>query len=250
MYVSTNSDHSIQQTPAQLYPSSDSESDAHTDAKEVRPRDDLFEMSKPVAFYGQPKQLQQVITFAKVKFLTESDFDDEPARQAAYFASLFRGQALVWLSKELVSKPKLLDDFDKFVALVEAQFGQNDEQRVQEASRKIVSLSQRKSVRAYALEFRQHIDILQWNDAAAKAHFIRGLKLHVREALVASGTEFGSLDELIHKATNIDDELYAAKRGRGYGAAGKEKKFTGKCNSCGQFGHKARQCKRGSHQEW
>jgi len=216
------------------------------------------DMSKPVLFYGKPDQLRQVLTHCKLHFLTDSDYDDDTARQAAYFAKTFRGQPLDWLAKKLETNDSLLDSYDSFVQIVKNHFGFSNDTILQQADRKIANIQQRTSVQRYSLEFRELADILNWNESAKIAHFKRGLKLHIRNALIARGNSYTALNSIIADAQAIDDESFSLKRnfnpsrgrGTGRGRGGQRRGFQGKCNKCGQFGHKARDCTSDKDRDW
>jgi hypothetical protein len=227
------SDSSIQKTPSYLA---------------IRPQDHrridpVEEMSKPVLFYGKPSQLDDVLTFADIKNLTDGNHTDES--QCGLLASLFRGQALHWLTALLKQKPEVLKDYAKFKVQLTTAFGVSDDVRKSQAAQRLNTCSQRGPVQLYAIEMRQLFQTLGCDDATSRAYFKKGLKLHVREALIASG-EQDSLNELIEEAARIDTELYAAKRPqRGGQRAGRQGPAGGvKCHSCGKFGHVSRNCRK------
>lgn len=201
------------------------------------------DMSKPVLFYGKPNQLEDVITFCDVKILVDGLTSDE--RKCGLLASLFRGQALHWLTSQLKSSPKLLtEDYEDFKFNVKNAFGLSAEAATAKAARRLATISQRGPCQLYAIEFRQVSDALGLDDATARASFQRGLKLHVREAVVTTGPH-STLSDLIEEAVRIDTELYNARRQARSGGRqqGKGSGGTIKCHSCGKFGHKASECR-------
>ena len=108
----------------------------------------------------------------------------------------------------------------------------------------------------YTLEFNELADILEWNDSIRLVTYPRGLKQHIREALITNGPYDNDDDEpaffrMTREAERLDSELFSVRRsgprfGRGGQTGGR---FAGKCNSCGQFSHKARDCRKGSKRE-
>lgn len=79
------------------------------------------------------------------------------------------------------------------------------------------------------------VRILELKDDAKEAIFKRGLKQHIREALVASNTH-NNYSELVKEAERIDSELYSigwASIRKYRPGLGSGSKFAGKCNSCG-----------------
>ncbi|CCO37530.1 Retrotransposon-derived protein PEG10 AltName: Full=Embryonal carcinoma differentiation-regulated protein [Rhizoctonia solani AG-1 IB] len=78
-----------------------------------------------------------------------------------------------------------------------------DEQRA--AERKITTLIQTTTTAAYATEFRTLLMSLDWNDAALRAQFYKGLHWHVKQQLAQKETQPQDLEELIAAATRIDN---------------------------------------------
>jgi hypothetical protein len=167
---------------------------------------------------------------------------------------LFRGQALHWLTNELATNTSLLHDYNSFQKELQSAFGVSEKVEQQSAARRIANITQRGPVQLYAIEFRQLSKTLGYTDATAKAQFTRGLKLHVREALITSDQD-GDLEDLIEEAQRLDTELYSARRparpGQSQGAGQPGARGQLKCHSCGKFGHKARDCRnKGVKQEY
>lgn len=207
----------------------------------------LTDMSKSPLFFGKPGQYDTVTTWCDITFLTNDELSQDKAKQAATFASLFRGPVLTWLGKH-PEKDTLLRNYPRLCEEVKKVWDRSDTIKRADAARRLTTISQRKSVRGYTLEFNGYADLLGWDGTAKQAMYVRGLKQHVREALVASDS-YSDYKELTEEAERIDDELFSVRRsrpgnfGRGGGHTGRS--FPGKCNSCGQIGHKARDCKRG-----
>lgn len=213
-----------------------------TDTVASAPRQE--DMSKPVLFYGKPSQLPEVLTYVGVDFLVNSTSDE---LKAANLAKLFRGSALTWLTNELKTDPELLGDYDTFTEKVQAAFGLTEAAATSQAAKKYANCSQKASVQLYAIEFQQLSRQLGIPDATAVAQFQKGLKSHIREALIIND-EDGNLEDVIKEATRIDSQLFSSKRGfsgnpRHYGKGTSRGTNSGKCHTCGQFGHKARDCK-------
>lgn len=231
-----------------VLPDASDESDASSDQPD-RIRIDDDDMSKPVLFYGKDRELSQLITYTEIKFLTDDAFEDDERKRSAYFASLFRGPALDWLAKERENDPKIFNDYEKLRERTKIAFGKTKQTQIQDASRRITFLHQKTSVQDYYTKFARDAQVLDWNDSAKQAQFLRGLKLHIREAIITKNSSYETLDELAEEAQRIDEQLYSTKRyGRGnrqQGGSG----FKGKCNKCGKFGHKAANCRQGHKRE-
>ncbi|CEL62860.1 hypothetical protein RSOLAG1IB_10536 [Rhizoctonia solani AG-1 IB] len=95
---------------------------------------------------------------------------------------------------------RTVDDFDK---AFERAFFDPDEQRA--AERKITSLIQTTTTAAYATEFRTLLMSLDWNDAALRAQFYKGLHWHVKQQLAQKEDQPRDLETLIAAAIRIDN---------------------------------------------
>ncbi|CCO37904.1 Retrotransposon-derived protein PEG10 AltName: Full=Embryonal carcinoma differentiation-regulated protein [Rhizoctonia solani AG-1 IB] len=95
---------------------------------------------------------------------------------------------------------RTVDDFDR---AFERAFFDPDEQRA--AERKITSLTQTTTTAAYATEFRTLLMSLDWNDAALRAQFYKGLHWHVKQQLAQKEDQPRDLEALIAAAIRIDN---------------------------------------------
>jgi hypothetical protein len=95
---------------------------------------------------------------------------------------------------------RTVDDFDR---AFERAFFDPDKQRA--AERKITSLTQTTTTTAYATEFRTLLMSLDWNDAALRAQFYKGLHWHVKQQLAQKEDQPRDLEALIAAAIRIDN---------------------------------------------
>ncbi|CCO37008.1 Retrotransposon-derived protein PEG10 AltName: Full=Embryonal carcinoma differentiation-regulated protein [Rhizoctonia solani AG-1 IB] len=95
---------------------------------------------------------------------------------------------------------KTVDDFDHAFKWA---FFDPDEQRA--AERKITLLTQTTTTAAYATEFRTLLMSLDWNDAALRAQFYKGLHWHVKQQLAQKEDQPRDLEALIAAAIRIDN---------------------------------------------
>ncbi|CEL54606.1 hypothetical protein RSOLAG1IB_11694 [Rhizoctonia solani AG-1 IB] len=95
---------------------------------------------------------------------------------------------------------KTVDDFDH---AFERAFFDPDEQRA--AERKITLLTQTTTTAAYATEFRTLLMSLDWNNAALRAQFYKGLHWHVKQQLAQKEDQPWDLEALIAAAIRIDN---------------------------------------------
>ncbi|CCO35545.1 Retrotransposon-derived protein PEG10 AltName: Full=Embryonal carcinoma differentiation-regulated protein [Rhizoctonia solani AG-1 IB] len=95
---------------------------------------------------------------------------------------------------------RTVNEFDK---AFERAFFDPDEQRA--AERKITTLTQITTTAAYATEFRTLLMSLDWNDAALRAQFYKGLHWHVKQQLAQKEDQPQDLEALIAAAIRIDN---------------------------------------------
>ncbi|CEL53441.1 Retrotransposable element Tf2 155 kDa protein type 1 OS=Schizosaccharomyces pombe (strain 972 / ATCC 24843) GN=Tf2-1 PE=4 SV=1 [Rhizoctonia solani AG-1 IB] len=95
---------------------------------------------------------------------------------------------------------RTVNDFDR---AFERAFFDPDEQRA--AERKITLLTQTSTTAAYATEFRTLLMSLDWNDAALRAQFYKGLHWHVKQQLAQKEDQPQDLEALIAAAIRIDN---------------------------------------------
>jgi len=200
-------------------------------------------MSKPVLFYGKPSQLQDTVTHVRMQNLLSNTTSEK--EKCARLASTFRGSALRWLTTEVNLQPSILHDYDQFVEKVSNAFALTEVAAKAKAARRYANLYQKTSAQLYGIEFKQLSTQLNIPDSTAVAQFVKGLKSHIREALIIQD-ETDDLDKAIEEAVRIDSQLYSSKRafsGNNTRTSKGTKSYTqGKCHKCGQFGHKAKQC--------
>lgn len=233
----TPSDTSVQKTPLK-FERDDTDTAVPGYYPSTKP---VTDMSKAPLFFGKPGQFETIRTWCDITFLTNDELAQSNQKKAAFFASLFRGPVLTWFARQK-DKQSLLQDYDTLVERVQEAWDKSDRVKEADAARRLTSITQRKAVRNYANELSDLFEILNIDENAKQAIFKRGLKQHVREALV-SNDAYKDYSELVDEAERIDSELFSIRRGSGHRGSG-QRKFNGKCNSCGQFGHKARDCRK------
>ncbi|CEL63085.1 Retrotransposon-derived protein PEG10 OS=Mus musculus GN=Peg10 PE=1 SV=2 [Rhizoctonia solani AG-1 IB] len=116
------------------------------------------------------------------------------------------GSASAWALPHLAnmgSNRATITTATEFDTAFSRAFFDPDEQRA--AERKITALVQTTTTAAYATEFRTLLMSLDWNDAALRAQFYKGLHWHVKQQLAQKETQPQDLEELIAAATRIDN---------------------------------------------
>lgn len=116
------------------------------------------------------------------------------------------GSASAWALPHLAnmgSNKATITTAAQFDTAFSRAFFDPDEQRA--AERKITTLVQTTTTAAYATEFRTLLMSLDWNDAALRAQFYKGLHWHVKQQLAQKETQPQDLEELIAAATCINN---------------------------------------------
>ncbi|CCO37516.1 Retrotransposon-derived protein PEG10 AltName: Full=Embryonal carcinoma differentiation-regulated protein [Rhizoctonia solani AG-1 IB] len=116
------------------------------------------------------------------------------------------GTALAWALPHLAnmgSNRATITTATEFDTAFSRAFFDPDEQRA--AERKITNLVQTTTTAAYATEFRTLLMSLDWNDAALRAQFYKGLHWHVKQQLAQKEDQPRDLEALIAAATRIDN---------------------------------------------
>jgi hypothetical protein len=139
--------------------------------------------------------------------------------RCAYLASLFRGSALTWLTRQLDTNTNILNDYEEFVAQVQQSFAVDETAVKLQASRALTRCTQKTSVQDYRNRFNPLADDSGINKEHKIATFIAGLKPEIRRALIIADTP-SDYDKLVAKAIELDSNLYYAG-GSKHGGGGK-----------------------------
>ena len=174
----------------------------------------------PDLFHGDHAKLKQFlmqvdlyIAFNQKKFKTDHS-------KAMWTSSFLKGTAFNWIEtyiedhlKNYSSNDdlrneetrKLFDDFEAYKACLEMMFGDIEQERT--AERVLFQLKQRSSAAQYQAEFQQYAARTDWDEAALKAQFYRGLKDAVKDELSRMERP-ETLAKLIEIAVKIDNRNY------------------------------------------
>ncbi|OJZ79904.1 hypothetical protein ASPFODRAFT_213002 [Aspergillus luchuensis CBS 106.47] len=165
----------------------------------------------PPLLSGKPGQFNATKTWCDIIFLLHDEFAQCAGKQAEFFASLFRGPVRTWLATH-PQKSSLLTDYGALVAAVQQAWDKSDTVR-EDAQQRLATISQRGSVRNYAIELSTLFDCLDTRGSVRKAIFVQGLKPSVRRALVLRD-DCHDYEGLVQKAERLDPELWACRSRR------------------------------------
>ena len=167
--------------------------------------------AKPDLFYGDYKKVEEWLLQLGLyfHFATEALEDQE---RILFASTYMRGRAAQWIKPYVNrcltnSKPEeVIANYGSFEDKLKQLFGIADEEAA--AERAIQNLKQVKSVAEYAAEF-QHLAIQTgWEDKSLMRMYKQGLKRHIREELLRSGTDPEDLNELYDETIRLDAEWY------------------------------------------
>ncbi|CEL62255.1 hypothetical protein RSOLAG1IB_10329 [Rhizoctonia solani AG-1 IB] len=116
------------------------------------------------------------------------------------------GTALSWALPHLAnmgSNRATITTAAQFDTAFSRAFFNPDKQRA--AEQKITTLVQTTTTTTYATEFRTLLMLLDWNDAALRAQFYKGLHWQVKQQLAQKEDQPRDLEALIAAATRIDN---------------------------------------------
>ena len=171
------------------------------------PHNRIKEMSKSIAFYGKPGQLDDVLTHVDLQFALAGITED--TIKIASLASLYRGSALTWLTSSQAHKS---GDYDEFVEQTRAQFGLSKEAELGKLQRQLTSLRQTGSVQKFALQFRDLVQKTGTPEGLAKAQFVSKLKPQIQRALITNNDDDTSFQATIDEAIRLDSEFYNVRQ--------------------------------------
>jgi len=173
------------------------------------------DMSKNIAFYGKPGQLDDVLTYVDLQFALGGV--TEHSVKIASLASLYRGSALTWLTSSQAHKTK---DYEEFVEQTRQQFGLSKEAELGKLQRQLTSLRQTGSVQKFALQYRDLVQKTGTPEGLAKAQFVSKLKPQIQRALITNNDDDTSFQATIDEAIRLDSEFYNVRQSGSPGSFG------------------------------
>lgn len=159
----------------------------------------------PEKYDGKRHQFRQFLNSVKLHFSVSPDRFPSDAAKTGFVSSLLRGPALDWITPYLEMEDSMLSSWMEFESKFKAMF--DDPHRSKTAINKLSQLRQgRRSVVAYAAEFRRIIMDADFDNNAKAYWFRTGLSDPILDELVHTTTKT-DLDELIAQCILIDTRL-------------------------------------------
>ena len=163
-------------------------------------------------FSGNRKDLLPFLTKCRLKFGGQPLRFGSEKSKVLYARARLEGPAFGWF-QPLVAKwdttgadppPLELSSFETFATELTSLYG--DPNLAASAEREICRLRQTSAVANYAAKFEEHRQYLEWNDAALRDQFYRGLKDEIKDELAPLGRP-ATLAKLKELATRLDSRL-------------------------------------------
>ena len=167
-------------------------------------------MSDPEYFDGKRSAVRNFISQCRIVFTAQPSRFPTERHMVIYAASYLRDAAFSWFQPHLDTlehehPDHILDSFRAFANALRETFGDPDQERT--AENKLGSLRQSNSVAVYSSEFKRLSLDTNWNDAALRFQFYRGLKDSLKDEL-AKTPRPESLDTLIDLCIRLDNRLH------------------------------------------
>lgn len=208
-------------------------------------------MTTDATFDGKPRHLDEFLLRIEAHIDASRTLRADSRAAAAFILSKLEGDAIIWATEAKRRNPTILASRTGLVEALKKHFEWTTDAQKARAAHRIKNCRQgRRSVLSYHLEFSGYANVLGWDDAAQIAAFQDGLSPQIKKAIVTAGKTFTDLGELAKEASRLDTELFASGSGFGNLSMGGNRgrrsgrSFSGKCHNCGQFGHKAANCRR------
>src|ERR1700686_666899 len=163
-------------------------------------------------FSGNRKDLLPFLTKCRLKFGGQPLRFGSEKSKVLYAGARLEGPAFGWF-QPLVAKwdttgadppPLELSSFETFATELTSLYG--DPNLAASAEREICRLRQTSAVANYVAKFEEHRQYLEWNDAALRDQFYRGLKDEIKDGLAPLGRP-ATLAKLKELATRFDSRL-------------------------------------------
>lgn len=183
-----------------------------------------FRVPVPETFRGDRNKLKAFLIKCELYYLfNKNKFPDDITR-IMWTTTLLAGPAFDWMEAHVTDFMQyrtangqldqirmanetlaIFGSWEEFKKRIGRVFGDIDQERT--AERNIQNLRQTGSAATYTAEFQQYCGKTDWEDAALKAQYYRGLKDFVKDEIARSDRP-DSLDDMIELAIKIDNRNY------------------------------------------
>ena len=169
-------------------------------------------MPLPSKFNGDRRQYRGFLNPCRIYFRMHPAPFSTDEKKVLFIVNLLTDEALAWASPYVEVDSHLLHGLDVFITAMSQVF--DDPNRCATAEARLHSLQQgRRSVAEYAAEFRRWVSDTNWNPAAQRSQFRRGLSEAIKDELARLEAP-DDLDDFIQVCVRIDQRLTERRKER------------------------------------
>jgi hypothetical protein len=172
------------------------------------PKADKIKVREPDTFDGTtPRKLRDFLISCNLHFRNRAETFSSDEKKIIFILSYLKGSALSWFEPGLndpTNSAHWIWDYEAFLAELESNFGPHDP--IGDAEKALSDLAMKKTARItkYNVDFWELASRVEWNEAALRERYFRGLPLRLRIEVLRGGKP-DKLADLRLKAQDADN---------------------------------------------
>ena len=184
-----------------------------------KPRSENTKVREPDSFDGSdPKKLRSFIVQCQMNFNNcPNTFSSERAK-VNYALSYLKGIALEWFeptlfriqSDDIFHPPLWYSEYSAFISELQSNFGPHDPVGDAEAELEALEMRDNQRISKYLVEFNKLSSLVEWNSAALRRRFYKGLPTRIKNEIARVGKP-DTLQGLRTLAQSIDARYWEYK---------------------------------------
>lgn len=169
----------------------------------------VIQVAPPEPFSGDQAKFGTFVSQLSLKFASDPAAFASDQSRLIYAASYLRGSAYTWVQPHISPLGSLsFSSYEEFLSALRASFDDPDSYAT--AERQIFALKQDSTCSSYYSRFSSLASILGWTEPAFLVSlFRRGLKDHVKDALVGKAIPQDSLPQFAKACIELDNQFFA-----------------------------------------
>ena len=179
-----------------------------------RPSQGKVKVRDPDTFDGSdPKKLREFLFSCNLHFRDRPSSFSSDEKKILFILSYLKGAAISWFEPGLMdihNSAPWMWDYGNFINELESNFGPHDLVGDAEKAISLLSMKDNQRIYKYNVEFWKLASRVDWNDAALRERYFRGLPLRLRTKILRYGKP-NNLTDMRHKAQNHDDVHWMVK---------------------------------------